>query len=450
VIGVLVQRPSVTALTALVASLLAGPVRAQPPARPAPPPLTRDVARRVADSLRATMLAVYVFPDTAKAMAAFVDRQLRAGAYDTIAKRQDLAQTLTRDLRRAHPDAHLRIGYDPEEAARAMDTTRRESRDRLPLDRRNNFFFHTARVLPGNIGYVEFSQFPDTNAESRRTVRAALQFVANTDALILDLRENRGGSAAMASEVAGYFVAGRAHWSDSYNRLTGRWTEGWIENRPEITGGTQLSMPIVVLTSGFTFSAAEGLAYGLKHQRGARIVGEHTGGGAHVLRRVPLGDGYLAFVPYIRSANVATHTDWEGTGVPVDVTVPAGDALLRARELLLHERLTPTSDSAAVRAADWAIAAARAESRPVAVPADLLASYAGRYEEYTFAVRDGLLYATNASRGAKSDLLVPVTTRRFLLDRESQVEFVRDATGTVGTVRVLWNDGWVDSIARTK
>lgn len=447
---VLVQRLPVVGLAAVAASLLAGSARAQQPARPAPPPLTRELARRVADSVRATILAVYVFPDTAKAMAAHVDRQTRAGVYDTIAGRPELAQTLTRDLRRAHPDAHLRIGYDPEEAARAADTTRRESRDRLPIDRRNNFFFQSARILPGNIGYVEFSQFPDTNAESRRTVRAALQFVANVDALILDLRENRGGSAAMASEIAGYFVAGRAHWSDSYNRLTDRWTESWIENRPEITAGTQLAMSIVVLTSGFTFSAAEGLAYGLKHQRGARIVGERTGGGAHVLRRIPLGEGYLAFVPYIRSANVATRTDWEGTGVPVDLTVPAGDALLRARELLLRERVTAASDSAAIRRVEWAIAAARAEAHRIAVPADALASYAGRYEEYTFDVRDGRLYATNASRGAKSDLLVPVTTRRFLVDRESQVEFMPDATGKVGGIRVLWNDGWVDSIARAK
>lgn len=441
---------AVAVLAAIVSVLVARPGHAQQPARPAPPPLTREVARRVADSVRSTIVSLYVFPDSAKAMASFVDRQARAGAYDTIAKRPDLAQALTRDLRRAHPDAHLRIGYDPEEAARAADTTRRESRDRLPIDRRNNFFFQSARVLPGNIGYVEFSQFPDTNAESRRTVRAAFQFVANTEALILDLRENRGGSAAMAAEIAGYFVAGRAHWSDSYNRLTDRWTENWIENRQEITHGTQLSMPVVVLTSGFTFSAAEGLAYGLKHQRGARIVGERTGGGAHVLRRVPLGEGYLAFVPYIRSANVATRTDWEGTGVPLDLTVSAGDALLRARELLLRERITPASDSAAIRRAEWAMAAARAEAHPVAVPAELLASYAGRYEEYTFAVRDGRLYATNASRGAKSDLLVPVTTQRFLVDRESQVEFVPDASGRAGGIRVLWNDGWVDTIARAK
>lgn len=438
------------AFAALVALLLASPAYAQEPARPAPPPLTREIARRVADSVRSAILAVYVFPDTAKAMAARLERQMRAGVYDTIAKRPELAAALTRDLRGAHRDAHLRIGYDPEEAARAADTSRRESRDRLPFERRNNFFFQSARVLPGNIGYVEFSQFPDTNAESRRTARAALQFVANADALILDLRENRGGSAAMASEIAGYFVAGRAHWSDSYNRLTDRWTENWVENRPEITGGTQLTMPIVVLTSGFTFSAAEGLAYALKHQRGARIVGERTGGGAHVLRRIALGEGYLAFVPYIRSANVATHTDWEGTGVPADVQVPAGDALVRARELLLRERVTPASDSAAIRRVEWAVAAARADAYPVAVPTELLASYAGRYEEYTFEVRDGRLYATNASRGAKSDLLVPVTRQRFLVDRESQVEFVPDAAGRVGSIRVLWNDGWVDSIVRAK
>jgi hypothetical protein len=147
---------------------------------------------------------------------------------------------------------------------------------------------------------------------------------------------------------------------------------------------------------------------------------------------------------------VKTKTDWEGTGVIPDVPVPASEALLRARETLLAERLPQASDSLATRAIEWAVNAARGETRPAVVPTEQLAKYAGRFEEYTFSVRDGRLHAVNASRGGKTDVLVPINSRHFLLDRESQVEFVMGDEGDATAVRVLWNDGWVDRISRAK
>jgi hypothetical protein len=417
----------------------------QPPA-----PLTRGERAAIVDSVRAAVARYYVFPDSATSMVAYLGRRAGSGAYDTITARGPLGAAITRDLQRQYGDAHLRIAYDPQEAAQAADTTRRESRDATARDRANNFWFHELRILPGNIGYVEFTQFPDTGTESRRTVRAAMQFVSHADAVIVDLRGNRGGSAAMAGEIAGWFVRGRAHWSDSYNRLTDQWTEGWVANDSARTDGTVLGMPITVLTSRWTFSAGEGLAYGLQHGRGARVVGERTAGGAHVVRRVPIGGGFLAFVPYIRSANVVTHTDWEGTGVTPDVKVDAADALLRAQEAILLERLARTTDTVARRAVTWALNASRAAATDVAVPAATLARYAGRFEEYTFTVRDGRLVSTNASRGDRVHVLRPVSPTLFSIDDESQVEFVRAPDGAVRQARLLWNDGWVDLIARSR
>lgn len=413
-------------------------------------PLDPPTRHAVVDSVRAAIAAIYVFPDTAKRMAAFLAQRSGSGAYDTIGDWRALGAALTRDLRSVHADAHLRIEYDPNEAARAADTTHREARDRRPQDRRNNYYFRSLRILPGNIGYLEFWQFPDTSMEARKTVRAAMQFLAYTDALILDLRDNRGGSAAMTCEITGYFVNGRAHWGDSYNRLSDRWTEGVTENKPEITGGISLGMPLTVLTSSWTFSGAEGLAYGLKYGRHARIVGERTAGGAHVVRRVGLGNGYVAFVPYIRSANVVTKTDWEGTGVEPDVAADAPDALLRAQEAILNERLAAAKDSTTALGITWALNDARAAGRDVVVPVTTLERYVGTFEEYTFSVREGRLYGVNGSRNNKLTRLRAVTPSLFEIDAESQAEFLVDPTGAVTTMRLLWNDGAVDIVHRTR
>ena len=411
--------------------------------------LTATERRVVIDTVRSALLRVYVLRDAAGAMAADLDRRRSEGIFDTLANPNALAAAITRELRRVHRDPHLRIVYDPAEAARVADTTHQEARDTRERDRRMNFMFREARILPGNIGYVEFHQFADTSAEARRTVRAALQFVANADALILDLRDNRGGSVAMAREITGYFVRDSARWSRSYNRWTDRWSDEWIRNDSAVTGGTYLGMPITVLVSAWTFSAGEALAYGLQHERGARIVGDSTAGGAHTVRRVGLGHGFVAFIPYVRPVYLATNGNWEGTGVIPDVSSEAPNSLLKALEMILAERRHGAKDSSAMRAADFALNAARAAEQPVDVPASMLAGYQGTFEEYVFFVKRGRLYSRNRNRNGRTDRLVPISPALFQIDRESQVEFVRGQDGTVMEIRLLWNDGWVDRIRRT-
>ena len=428
---------------ALVAAASGAEAQRQPP-----PPVTAAVRSAVVDSVRRALATYYVFPDTAVLMAKHLDTRRRARAFDTLSNPNAFAAMISRELRRVRRDPHLRISYDPQEAARAVDTTRREGRDLLQRDRKRNFHFHQARILPGNIGYLDFTLFADTSAEARRTVRAAMTFVSNADALIIDLRENRGGSIAMANEILGYFVRDSAHWTDTYNRLTDKWTGNWTVNRPEITGGVHLGMPVTVIIGPFTYSAAEAIAYTLQQSRNARVVGEPSAGGAHVTRRVALGNGFVAYIPYIRGVSVVTRTNWEGTGVIPDVRADGPVALLRAQEAVLNERLAATSDTAARRAIHWALNEARAAALELDVLPAVIGAYAGKFEEYTFTVRDGRLYSENSSRNGKTDRMRAITPALFQVDRESQVEFLRDTTGAVSSIRVLWNDGWVDTIER--
>lgn len=433
-------------LVALALTFIAG--KSAHAQRPEPKPVSASVKRAVVDTVARTLRSLYVLPDTARAMASALASKHAAGGFDSIANPNVFAAAMTRTLRAAHRDGHLRIVYDPEEARRIADTTRRELRDTRSRDRRMNFQFRDARILPGNIGYLEFHQFADTSREARRTVHAAMQFVANSDALIIDLRDNRGGSAAMATEISSYFVKDSALWFRTYNRLLDRWTEDWIVNDSSVTGGIYLSMPVTVLTSAWTFSAAEGLAYALKHQRAARVVGDSTAGGAHVVRRVGLGNDFVGFIPYIRSINVRTNANWEGTGVVPDQFADAPSALFRAQESILTARMTNAQDTVARKAAQFALNAARAAAHDVDVPEAVLNDYVGTFEEYSFSVRGNRLYSLNRARNGRADKLVPVTPTLFQIDRESQVEFVRNAKSVVSQIRILWNDGWVDVIDR--
>lgn len=107
-------------------------------------------------------------------------------------------------------------------------------------------------------------------------------------------------------------------------------------------------------------------------------------------------------------------------------------------------------DTTEQRRIAWALNHVRASAIDVVVPEAMLRAYVGRFEEFTFEVRDGRLFCINTSRRNKTNELVAITQTLFEIDGESQVEFLLDTSGAVSKVRLLWSDGWTDTIARNK
>ncbi len=100
------------------------------------------------------------------------------------------------------------------------------------------------------------------------------------------------------------------------------------------SGGAKLAhKPAYVLTSGGTFSGAEEFSYDLKNLHRATLVGETTGGGAHLVRPQAIDDQFTIMVPFARPINPVSKKDWEGAGVEPDVKVKADDALETAQKL---------------------------------------------------------------------------------------------------------------------
>jgi C-terminal processing protease CtpA/Prc len=58
----------------------------------------------------------------------------------------------------------------------------------------------------------------------------------------------------------------------------------------------------------------------------AEIIGETTGGGAHPTRMYPVSPAVCIGVPFARSVNPVTGSNWQGTGVVPDVAVVAEQA----------------------------------------------------------------------------------------------------------------------------
>ena len=305
--------------------------------------VTMDAAERkkVIDGVDSNLREYYVEPAAAQQMADALKAHETKGDYDAISDGDAFAARLTKDLQEVSHDKHLRVDFSPFKAPpRTEPTPEDEARFHKQMER-NNCAFDKVEILPNNIGYVKFDGFMDASF-CGPTVVAAMGFVAHTDAVIFDLRQNGGGQPAMVTLIASYLFDKPTHLIDIYNRKEDSTTQNWTLSY--LPGPRLTKQPAFVLTSKRTFSGAEEFAFDLKNQKRATIVGETSGGGAHPVAGHTVADYFMVGVPFAKSLDPVTKTNWEGTGVEPDVKVPADDALATAQKLAI-EKIQVKKDS---------------------------------------------------------------------------------------------------------
>lgn len=296
-------------------------------------PIGAERRRSVIERAVELMLTNYAFDDRAKHAAADVRERTMRGEYDSVATTARLAELLGRHLADATADRHvqLKFGAEPVPDPRADVVETKEDLARLRREAEaESFGIGAARVLDGNVGYLELKRF--FRAElAGDALAAAMKKLGGTDALIVDLRACHGGDPAMVVLAASWFFDGRPrHWNDMLRRsdgtVTQMWTAAWLP------GARYVEKPIYVLTAQRTFSAPESLAYELQQTGRATIVGEATGGGAHSGAWFPIDDRFAIFIPLSRYVSAASGGDWEGVGVKPDIVCGASEALERAHQ----------------------------------------------------------------------------------------------------------------------
>jgi len=286
---------------------------------------------RVIDGAITNLNESFVFPDVAKKMGdALKDRQKR-GEYDSVTDGSKFAGMLTDHLHAVSHDKHLRVDFSPVPMPeRPPEPSPDEVAQYRKQMERINCGFERVELLPRNIGYVKFNMFADLDMCGPTAV-AAMNFLANVDAIIFDLRENGGGDPKMIALISTYLFSKSTHLNDLWERKGDTTNQFWT--LPYVPGKRLEGKPAYVLTSKRTFSGAEEFSYNLKNLKRATLVGKTTGGGAHPVAGHRIDDRFMIGVPFARAINPISKTNWEGTGVEPDVKVPATDALATAQKL---------------------------------------------------------------------------------------------------------------------
>lgn len=315
-------------------------------ANAAPDDIPVDAATRtgIVRELAQAINEEYVFPDKAKLIVERLEAKEKSGAYAGMSTLQELASALTADLRQPTRDLHLtvRASLQPLPDISPEPTPEME---KMMLGRlkASNFGVRKIETLPGNIGYIDLRMFAPASL-SKDIISAAMQVVANTDALIVDLRNNGGGDPHTVAFMSSYLFDKRTHLNDMVWREGSRRESFWTQE--EVPGkrfGDEKK--IYVLTSKKSFSGAEEFSYNMQQLKRATLVGETTAGGAHPGGVRRLHPHLTVFIPNGRPINPISKSNWEGTGVVPDVSVAADDALRTAQRLALTALLAQPRDA---------------------------------------------------------------------------------------------------------
>lgn len=307
-------------------------------------PITPATRAAVVETLGRQLKSHYVFPDTAAKVAAALSAKLRHGDYDAASSSAAFGDALSNDLREIGKDGHFRVRFEPQFRAPPSEdgpmTPEQVTQGRQEGAQRA-FGINRVQRLPGNVGYLDIRGFGPT-AFVAKAYTAAITLLSGTDALIIDLRQNGGGEPeSVAWLLSHFFAEGDArHLNDLYSRTDGKTRAYWTSP----AAGVRYTRPIYVLTSHDTFSGGEECAYDLQTQKRGVLVGETTGGGANPGDYVPLGQGFVAFIPTGRAINPVTGTNWEHVGVKPDIAVPAAGAMKIAYAAILKDLAAKATD----------------------------------------------------------------------------------------------------------
>lgn len=404
--------------------------------------------KQIIEEISKHLLDEYLYPKVAEQIVEHLREKLNSGAYDAITSLHEFAQRLSVDLKAINNDSHLRVEVITREFKPTAQTKEmREQRWQRYLEtgRFENYGFNKVERLPGNIGYLDIWKlyFPyddDGSLVGAQTAYAAMAFLANVDALIIDVRKNVGGRGEMLHLLCSYFFPRPIHYGTKIDQRRDTITQYWTY--AGVPGVRMTNTPIYVLTSKDTGSGGEELPFVLKNQGRAVIVGETTSGGAHATHSVPLPElGIDVYIPHGTMVDPVSGKDWEGVGVEPDIAVPAEEAFEVAYTEALKNLLENETDANKRYRLEWTFKRLSADRNPIKIPVSESGLFVGTYGPRTVTFDDGALYYQRT--GGSVYRLIPLGEDTFRLDGLDyfRIRFEKDNSGNVVRLVGMYESG---------
>lgn len=184
------------------------------------------------------------------------------------------------------------------------------------------------KIIEGKFGYFKTNSF-----SSRETVeffKSIIHKLNHLDSLIIDIRNNGGGSSNVGFEILSYLTKKTLVGSTSFARKNLSVERAWGNNSTlwKNLGSSTFSSndkhtfqkPVIVLAGAETFSAAEDFLVAFKQSDRGLIIGETTGGSSGQPLVFSLPGGGTARV-CVKRDKYQSGEDWVGVGISPDIIV---------------------------------------------------------------------------------------------------------------------------------
>ncbi|PSR54506.1 hypothetical protein AHMF7605_13800 [Adhaeribacter arboris] len=179
------------------------------------------------------------------------------------------------------------------------------------------------------------------------------------------------------------------------------------------------------------------------------MIGETTGGGAHPQMPFSVGQGFVIFIPFARSFNSITQTDWEGRGVIPDVKTTALKALIKAQDLIFRNLLLTVTDQKEKNKYVYYINSLLVNDSNKLLPLNQLVLFAGTYGGLKIYLEKSQLSCKNNNNGGAVSELKLLSNKLFVLDKDAQIKFIKNRKGHYSAIKIFVNDGSVFEEKRT-
>lgn len=406
--------------------------------------LTVTNQKTIIDSLIQKLEEFYIKQNTIPIIGQKLVENYQKGNYKRSLVPKEFARILTSDLIEISKDLHFNVIYDEKwvnDQQKNKDPALQKDlkSEDLLLAKKNNFGFRKVEILEGNVGYLGFNYFHDP-AEANETATTTMKFLENTDALIIDLRNNNGGVMEMGQFISSYFFSNKDlplykyyYYEKNRKKIV---REMWL--LPAVPGNRLADIDIYILTNNATFSAAEWMSYSLQNLKRATIVGEQTAGGAHPVDRKILANGFSINIPFGEVKDPITQLDFEGKGVTPNVASKSKDALNRAHILALEKIYLKNKETS--NTFNWLLPIIQNRQKSTIIDEKILKSYQGRFGKCELKFENDNLYSI--WNNTVKLLLTPIDKDLFLVDGtdEFRIKIIKE-NNAIKAVKRVYQDG---------
>lgn len=359
---------------------------------------------------------IYPFPEVSEKTITGLQTQYSNGFYDRYNSPNEFASVVTNSLEEFSNDKHLDLIYNPGLAKSLLEDSESDdfvyTAEEAKIEVWNNYGFKELSILDGNVGYLNLSVFFATHYAGKAADNA-MSFFSNCNALIIDLRQNGGGWDDMVNYLLGYFIDIKEPLlrDISLSTLDSTYYSAVIPNY--VSGKKLIDIPIYVLTSQATASAAECFAFYLRFfNKNVTIIGKKTAGAENPVTHIAIDDNFVLQIPGYKKIYSSNPNIWEGIGINPDIEVEAENAKRIAYLNALKKLTGNTKDEAANNKYQWAIDGLNASYNNVD-KRDLI-KYSGNYDKIIIRYRDNKLYYQNKER--PETLLIPISDNYFVVE----------------------------------